>query len=175
MSNNESLANCNKLKSAMVQSSNASSHLFSAATSEANLIEAWLEDFADSELDMRNVHRLMMNGLPAVGNAQNNEKSPDLIISPEGLIAMTKATELFILDLALKTFQSKALEPDEKKRISTQLNLEDLCMAVRNEEYMDIVDTVTARPSPPEKRALPTPLTSKSKPSSDRKSRRRLH
>ena len=88
---------------------------------------------------------------------------------------MTKATELFILDLALKTFQSKALEPDEKKRISTQLNLEDLCMAVRNEEYMDIVDTVTARPSPPEKRALPTPLTSKSKPSSDRKSRRRLH
>ena len=68
MSNNESLTNCNKLKNAMVQSSNASSHLFSAATSEANLIEAWLRPRAVNWTCA--ACTAMMNGLPAVGNTK---------------------------------------------------------------------------------------------------------
>lgn len=173
--NYESLATSETLKDAMVQSSMASRDLISAAVSEANLMEAWLEDFADSELDMGGVHRLMLAGLPEVGSVRSNDKSPKVITSPEALIAMTKATELFILDLTLKTFQSKALEPNEEKRISTQLNLDDLRMAVRNEDNFDFVDAVTAPPPPPEARVqVPVPAAAPpSKAKSSSKARKR--
>ena len=62
------------------------------------------------------------------------------VSSPEAIIATTKAAELFILDLAMKTWQAKEFETDEERRISTELSLEDIKKAVRMHENFDFLE-----------------------------------
>ena len=78
----------------------ASRDLVHAVQNEIALAEGWIEDFAESELEMKGVHDLMERCIPEAG-ASKGEKPVTVVASPESLIAVTKAAELFILDLAL--------------------------------------------------------------------------
>ena len=149
----------------------ASRDLVHAVQNEIALAEGWIEDFAESELEMKGVHDLMERCIPETG-ASKGEKPVTVVASPESLIAVTKAAELFILDLALKAFQSKALEPNEEKRISHKINLDDLRMAVRNQENMDFLETVVDPlpvPVPKPKPVVAASPPAAKKSSSDRK------
>ena len=123
-----------------------------ATLTETELIEPWVYDFAESELDMKGIASLMRQDGPEVKGRRvihTGSNSTKVSSSPEAIIAVTKAAELFILDLTLKTWQAKEFEKDDKKRISTELNLEDIKKAVRMHENFDFLEM------------LPNPVVSK--------------
>ena len=146
------------IEEAMAANVKASRDLMHAVTNEVALVESWIEDFADSELEMKGVSELMDRCIPETG-VLRGEKRTKVVSSPESLIAMTKATELFILDMALKSFQSKALEPSEEKRISNKINLNDLRMAVRNQENLDFLEMVVDPLPLPQPKAMPVAVS----------------
>jgi|MDTB01.2.fsa_nt_gb hypothetical protein len=150
MSKRRELLHGEMIGDAALASAEASRALLNAALTETELIEPWVDDFAESELDMKGILSLMRQDGPEVKGRRvinTGGKSTKVVSSPEAIIATTKAAELFILDLALKTWQAKEFETDEKKRISTELNLEDIKKAVRMNEHFDFLEMI---PSPGE-------------------------
>jgi hypothetical protein len=122
--------------------------LLDAVLFEANHVEPWIDDYADTELSMRSVQSLVHFDGPEISGkrAADPQGVSKVVCSPEALMALTKATELFILDLALKTWQSKEFQTDETKRVCTQIHSEDLRMAVRMNENFDFLEMAAAEP-----------------------------
>ncbi len=124
-------------------SAEASRALLHATLTETSFIEPWVDDFAESEFDMKGIASLMRQDGPEVKGRRvihAGGKSTKVVSSPEAIIATTKAAELFILDLAMKTWQAKEFETDEERRISTELSLADIKKAVRMHENFDFLE-----------------------------------
>ena len=150
MAKRRELENAEFLGDSALAAAEASRALIRATLTETDLIEPWVEDFAESELDMKGVATLMRQDGPEVKGRRvisAGGNSTKVVSSPEAIIATTRAAELFILDLALKSWQSKEFETDSKKRISTELNLDDLRRAVRRFESFDFLEPITCKKS----------------------------
>ncbi len=125
----------------MKRSHLASRALFDIARREVDDIDVRKHDFAASDISFSSVLQLIRPSGPE--DEARSMKQTMLITSAEALVTISKVAELFLMDLALKSWQAKDLSPVQLSVVHAvdahSISQGNVIRAVRSHEELDFL------------------------------------
>lgn len=136
------------LQSEYIQRSNlATNALLDLSMNEVDKIDIRKEDFAASDLSFNSILKAIHYSGPEHQAYSAHGTIP--ITTVEGLITIAKVTELFIMDMALKSWNAKDLEPEQLNFANIgdahNITYRDMQRAVCSHDELDFLSEIVHR------------------------------